>query len=936
MLERKTDRYLRMTSHGKSDHALGGDSYHGFGARSNRSFGGNLSRHNTSGAFSSLSESAAKKDTSCRAVARGHKFTNLDEAHQAITKPSSSSPSGLESSSELRDSFFINLDPSDPDFAVSEHEMSLEDELRKTQYHHPSAASTTKHVTDPRSSKNAQAITPAEDQKHRNGKNQATRPADLPSANQEVSSSAAGGSQSEATGNTVENIYDQYLPSIDSRASSSSGFNPALSKGFDKAAGAHCSSSTSGFNTALFRGPESELDPPVSPSSSGFNTEYMKEHHVDAVARNVSSSSGFNTALLDGSKESGGPVAEDERDDASTPGPRDGAVGRASFRFPESLEPPDLRPSAEDVDPGKKRYHLYLSPGTAPNMPLPELPLEYSVAGRSRAASCTAKDFANRETHRAADTADFEPPFDAADDQCRQEQLVSVHENTPQSADGDLPGNFVPMTGSILPSRDIATARDSLCSHGGLSGAGLSTGMLSAGLSTGMLSTDSDDDPFRYDRASFTHTIFVEPEREREVSVALRRISQGTASIFTGGGTPERNARPGSLPPPVPAVPSGTAHHPRYSENLLSKNPSYAIQTLVEEHPFELEYESSHRDTIGTMSDAHLLYSKQLEGCYGGGIGSEADDEWVTVAETRGFGDSNRAMNSGNTTRFRPFNLATGPAHSRADTISIQLADSEYLRPEQKIIQHPVAAQRDINVHLHLRTTKDTGVPVLLPTQNSSRVNGFAVDSCRMVSSSMRGEGSNSVSHTARIANRIAAPFRAASFGRQIDERDAYQDLDKRKKYAFQESMWADAEDSSGFFGMRQPEAEPRPKRSHREPTATSEISSNQRHADGDYTFAQLDGSIGPATSNQFSFPLLPLSEAARRQAMRRASGEDDQTFVSSTRDRQNSGESGKTMTTQKTSPMLPEECIRKPNKAHLLSARAKDVPSKSRVPRPL
>ncbi|KAK2073926.1 hypothetical protein P8C59_008165 [Phyllachora maydis] len=31
---------------------------------------------------------------------------------------------------------------------------------------------------------------------------------------------------------------------------------------------------------------------------------------------------------------------------------------------------------------------------------------------------------------------------------------------------------------------------------------------------------------------------------------------------------------------------------------------------------------------------------------------------------------------------------------------------------------------------------------------------------------------------------------------------------------------------------------------------------------------------------------------------------------------------------------MLPEECIRKPNKAHLLSARAKDVPKRKSGPR--
>lgn len=60
------------------------------------------------------------------------------------------------------------------------------------------------------------------------------------------------------------------------------------------------------------------------------------------------------------------------------------------------------------------------------------------------------------------------------------------------------------------------------------------------GKSTGNLTTDSDDDPFRYDRQSFG--VFLQPSKEREVSAALRHVSglsmHSMGTIYSPDGTP--------------------------------------------------------------------------------------------------------------------------------------------------------------------------------------------------------------------------------------------------------------------------------------------------------------------------------------------------------------------------------------------------------------
>jgi hypothetical protein len=273
-----------------------------------------------------------------------------------------------------------------------------------------------------------------------------------------------------------------------------------------------------------------------------------------------------------------------------------------------------------------------------------------------------------------------------------------------------------------------------------------------------------------------------------------------------------------------------------------------------------------------------------------------------------------------------------------SDGDSFRLNSSDAFSSTDRIIQHPIAASTNEKVQMNLRLIKGTNRPVFLPKPRIHRVNGYPMDSCRMITgmtrSSSRGSGKS------RLGDKLTAPFRIGTSKIHNGLTSSYKNLDKKSKFDFRDSAWIDEEEGQG--GVKAPSRQnslasraaqcPRQSQEHRgnHMTAGATLECDEISTDlaSSAVQPQLDGSLGPMRPSQFPFPLVPLSEAARRQAIARANGDDDQTFLSGSA-RGDSSDSSRTNSTQRTSPMTPLGWIRTPNPAHLSGPREYDAPGK-------
>ncbi|KAM7194267.1 hypothetical protein V8F20_008014 [Naviculisporaceae sp. PSN 640] len=604
------------------------------------------------------------------------------------------------------------------------------------------------------------------------------------------------------------------------------------------------------------------------------------------------------------------------RQESPALGPDGDDIGDKNYKLEssENLQLPKNRKSTDGFATEKGRPQMFLSPSQPPQIPLPELPSEKidmdqelgqltpskadrTISGPSAAsvsntlvllnADCSSSIYEDDSFQYQADDFGAPAPADLAPDGPDLERTLAHGKpsigNVQHLAPVDLHAR-----GSYLSDQRISNR----------------------GPSSGAFTSESDDDPFKYDRGSYG--VFL---KEREVSFALHEV-----------GTPLKTPRhkittPGHNSPPSPTP----NNNPFFNQMNLNHNqnpvPNQAVVRDENCNQVKITVRPVHNPRVQRQPAAedHGLASR-LEGLRNENKGpgnveavDDGDDgDWETVGTNVGHFDANRydsnracASGSGFSDDFR---IIKTTGSSVADH-----SDDGYLAPSfghqsfdsgTRILQHPMP---DVTATQHLRTLKDTGHPVFIPKPRFHQVNGYLQNSVR----NLTGQNSSSTgsSATRYLAEKLTSPFRSESLKKKRqDWSNPYNNIDESKGGP----RWKDESEPDERQLAQAPEHEPRRSRyaqtnqEHRlSPVAGSSFLSSP----------PIGGSSGATSSVQFSFPLIPLPEAVKLEALRRESGE-DVSFNTSNRTRKNSSLASSSRATQKTTPpSLP--AIARPPPAH-------------------
>ncbi|KAK3935914.1 hypothetical protein QBC46DRAFT_322451 [Diplogelasinospora grovesii] len=577
-----------------------------------------------------------------------------------------------------------------------------------------------------------------------------------------------------------------------------------------------------------------------------------------------------------------------------------------------NMQSPEIRKSSDGINPGKHRFQLRFSPGDAPQESLPQLP---SVHGGSQRSGATTDN----------NPLGFDSPGPSLGTVSDSQGLLNGTSNGAQidRAGGSAPNYAAYHLPSLVPRRVLSikaeTAQDSASASGGPYGhlvrqqslrdgsvresyasqCGLSNG----GFSTGGLTTESDEDPFKYDRRSYA--IFLGPSKEREVSAALHRVNS-TSTHQSPQNTPHREYDR----PPMPPLPDRAAM-PTFDKARVSNNPylnkvkGQFYQNAVLESAWKDDYDPnevkipvhqpqnppvglSYSQDDGQGAQEAQSPMEHLSSLYHAQTVVSDGADWETVGDSVGQFDSNRAYVSGTDYHESRIGRSTGSSiagYSETDSVPTPPPFDAFSSTD-RILQHPMPG--DGLETRHLRTLKDTGRPIFLPQPRTHRVNGYPQDSCRVFTETTTG--SSGTSARAYPSEKLSAPSRLDGFRKPGNSRNPYNQIERSTKP--KQSRYA--------LTNGRPLQTPVPD--------SSFTSDNSVHH-------QRDASLGASSPHLFNFPLVPLPEAAKLQAIRRLSDEEDLTFISVTGTRQAS--SVISQPAQKTTPTTPNVLPTRPLPVH-------------------
>lgn len=194
-----------------------------------------------------------------------------------------------------------------------------------------------------------------------------------------------------------------------------------------------------------------------------------------------------------------------------------------------------------------------------------------------------------------------------------------------------------------------------------------------------------------------------------------------------------------------------------------------------------------------------------------------------------------------------------------------------------------------------MRNLKDTEIPVLVPNSGFHRVNGFVQNTSRPYvggsragndkspSNSLVRKFSNHKSPSASLVRKFSNPFRRSSPRRPRFSQVPYNKSQKSGRHSFHNSDSDDERPAKrrSLGGIAKIPISPAPNllvpETPKEQTFTSKLPTRER-ADTLESSALDVTPVSEPTPSFTHFNLIPLSEAARRQAERRASGLDDET----------------------------------------------------------
>ncbi|KAL2129574.1 hypothetical protein VTI74DRAFT_7562 [Chaetomium olivicolor] len=436
--------------------------------------------------------------------------------------------------------------------------------------------------------------------------------------------------------------------------------------------------------------------------------------------------------------------------------------------------------------------------------------------------------------------------------------------------------------------------------------------------------SDEDQDPFEYDRRSFT--LFLKPAREREVSRALRCVSSDSTASAGQLFLPlrvEENAIPRAFSSNNPFL-NKLQDYPAPTVNYNwdeADDSSYPHEVKITIQPPPVPPNSPVQQTARLSVIAEKFGSQSRKNRRT--LMSDTGD-WETVVSTVGqFDDrfeSNRALPStGSFGWIHPVKTTGSSIADYSDTSSFYAPSFNEAASTERIIQRPAASYHP-EPGLR-RTLRDTNRPVFLPKPRIHRVNGYLQNSSttRMFSNQTTGSSGNST--RSALVERLGASMRNRNAKKLAQRQDQFQAMNRFSKSRFEslssisstdseaeqgeEAMVTGREKQSSFGANVALLPSPLPHEplgaTHREPSKRAETPQANKPA-------SLD------SPNLFSFPLISLQEAAKREVLKRTAEDDNATVTSGGRTRKNSSMDA-SKATQRTTPLTP--LIAKPTPTH-------------------
>ncbi|KAH8899306.1 hypothetical protein GQ53DRAFT_816462 [Thozetella sp. PMI_491] len=653
--------------------------------------------------------------------------------------------------------------------------------------------------------------------------------------------------------------------------------------------------SSSGFNPALATGGDANLDETEDTTVARIVGQYLpsasstNEQTSATVSDNATSSSGFNLALaqqtvlsdcivaaLSGTDT----VAEDVHHirENSLFG-REGAITRIGFRHEnESIYDDAVFPAGLDLS---NVYHGPLSLPNPPEFPLPTLPEYVDQVGFNHNDDLVSVP---QSTSSIIDT---------------QELLMSVHsgQHVGHSALVGLDDSHEAHDSLAVPPLNLRAMHDEpelpasfhpepdvnpfLEQHSG--------GNVEQTSTSGISGSDSQHNPFEYDDPPYRCFL----RRSNELNVSQHLHHQTLDSMSNVSQAVHHNADGTALPyleephpnmPPLPPVPYLPMRDPGRLTRRATTTSTWDTQldaTPVRVPIQNMRGYSEHMDGVNyireqiAMQDEHHMLPNSR------GFASDGD-EWVTEATTGGF-NSHRAFASSDIQS--PLTRIGCPVGSSLADTSDPGYNDEFDLPigahpgfpsNERILPTPPLAH--CRGRSRGQTLRDTGRDVVFEARpRLHRVNGCLQDSFR-----------NFQIGTPRDSGPFGAASRAFTSGLSSNP---YLNLERSNRFDFRD-------DESGTFGNEHDETTPTDAKPPQQTTRDSRYAVlNCPASESGKDAASMDSvdrensarrkySIvhsGPQSPVYLECPLIDREEFARRQAVRRASGEEDQTFLDST-----------------------------------------------------
>ncbi|KAK4100652.1 hypothetical protein N658DRAFT_472685 [Parathielavia hyrcaniae] len=443
-------------------------------------------------------------------------------------------------------------------------------------------------------------------------------------------------------------------------------------------------------------------------------------------------------------------------------------------------------------------------------------------------------------------------------------------------------------------------------------------------------STDSDEDPFKYDRGSFT--VFLQPSREREVSAALRCVSGDSTASASG-------LLHLSPSPEPPAAARGFQSNNPFAARLQSyQTPAVGYDWGGEDGPNEVRIPVLCPPPSVPPNSPVQQAAKLHDFVQGQGgqrprkdirtiMSDQAD--WETVATSVGQFDSNRALaSSTGLSGSHPVNATGSSIADYSDTSSVHVPQFDVF-PSTDKMREGTTTNHPLDTHGR-RILNDAGRPVFPHQPRVHRVNGYLQNPRRMFTDTITGSSGASV--RSALVERLTASIRTRNARKQAHR----QNSQLRSEHQSRAGGFKLLESISSTYSD-QAIAMDRLRAVSTQENIISAVGGCKKQQGQETTFGLLTSPIPkepapihpkghqPTQSNHtqrlsdfesptlFSFPLITLQEAARRAALR-AQNDDDHTVTSGARTRKNSSmDSSKA--TQRTTPPTPH--LMKPVRTH-------------------